>query len=63
MSTEEYLDSLDHVRLDEMSKEEFCDVVRILNPDYTDADAEQNWLEFQSLKRAARESGTQYLYQ
>ena len=63
MSTEEFLDRLDHVRLDEMSKEEFCDVVRILNPDYTDADAEQNWLEFQSLKRAARESGTQYLYQ
>jgi hypothetical protein len=63
MSTEEYLDSLDRVRLDEMSSVEFRDVTRRLSPDATENEIERAWLEFLLLKHTALYAGSGYLWQ
>ena len=39
------------VRLNELSKEEFRDVTRLLRPNYTDEQYEKDWSEFCEFKR------------
>ena len=63
MSTEEFFDRLDHVRLDEMSSVEFRDVTRRLSPDATESEIELAWTEFLDLEHTALYAGSGFLWQ
>lgn len=41
----------DEARLDELNKDEWRDVARIVRPDWTDKDFDASWDEFQEMKR------------